>query len=90
MQIRGFIRAATLQEVEPGGDQVELSLSLQGVGRDQPRKVVVPFELLVADATIDPDDLAGRGFAADVEQDTTGRWIVAQLELAARVLRGPE
>ncbi len=90
MQIRGFVKIAALEEVEPGGDRVELWLGLQGVGRDQPRKVVVPFELLVADATIDPDDVAGRGFAAEVEQDATGRWVVSTLELAARVLRPAE
>ena len=90
MRIRGFVRTAVLQEVEPGGDRVELLLGLQGVGPAQPRQIVVPFEVLVADAAIDPDDVAGRGFAADVEQDAAGRWIVVRLELAARVLRPTE
>ena len=87
MQIRGVIRSAGLQEHPPGSECIELVLSVQGVSPGQPRKLVVPYEYLLRDTTLAPEDVKGRGFAALVSQDGTGRWIVEELSLASKVLR---
>jgi hypothetical protein len=90
MRIRGVVRTAELAEDPAGNDQVELVLGLQGVGRDQPRRIVVPFALLIADPSLDPDTVAGRGVEAEVELDGAGRWVVSRVAFAGRVLRPQE
>lgn len=87
MQIRGVVRAAELQEHPPGSERIELVLSVQGVAPGQPRRLVVPYEYLLRDTSLAPEDVQGRGFAALVSQDDSGRWIVEELALASRVLR---
>jgi hypothetical protein len=87
MRLRGVIRTAELQEFPPGSDQVELVLRVQGVGPGQPRLLVIPFPLLVADDSLDPDVIAGRGFDADAEQDDQGRWLISRIAFASKVLR---
>lgn len=89
MKLHGVIRTAELRESRP--DEVEMEVRVQGVAADQPRLLVLPFSLLINDPTLDADTVAGCGFEADVEQDADGRWIVAQIALARRILRpGPE
>jgi hypothetical protein len=90
MTLHGFIMSAELAEETPGGDRVELTLRIQGVGPGQPRRIVVPYDLLLADPSIDAEDVVGRGFEAEVEQAGPSRWEVRSLSLAGRVLRPKE
>lgn len=88
MTIHGIVHQAALQEYPPGSERIELVISAQGVGPNMPRQFVVPYEALLGDASLDPDQIVGRGFEAEVEQDPEGRWIVARIGFASRrVLR---
>jgi hypothetical protein len=91
VRIRGIVRTATLEEDPPGSDQITMSIRVQGVRPEQPRLLLIPYELLLADPDLGPDEVQGKGFEAEVVEDETGRWIVAQIALASgRVLRPPE
>jgi hypothetical protein len=91
MQIRGIVRTATLQENPPGTDRIEMVLQVQGVGPGQPRRLVIPYELLLADPELDPDLMQGKGFQAEINHEAEGRWVVAQIAFATdRVLRPAE
>jgi hypothetical protein len=90
MLLRGIIQTAVLEENPPQSERIEMVLKVQGVGPTQPRTLVIPFELLVADETLEPESLAGRGFEAEVDQADDRRWIVARIALASRVLRSTE
>jgi hypothetical protein len=91
MRIRGIVRVATLQENSPGSDQIEMLIKVQGVRPEQPRLLVVPYELLVRDETLEPEHVQGKGFEAEVNEDPGGRWVVTEIEFATgRVLRAPE
>ena len=90
MRLRGVVRSAELQENPPGSDQIELALRLQGVGPGQPRLIVVPYTLLLQYESLDPDEVTGRGFEAEVGQDDQGRWMVAEIAFASKVLRPGE
>lgn len=90
MRLRGVVRSAELQEDPPGSDRIELALRLQGVGPGQPRLVVVPYTLLLQYESLDPDEVAGRGFEAEAAQDDRGRWVVSEIAFASRVLRPEE
>jgi hypothetical protein len=87
MQIRGVVRVAELQEHPPGSERIELVLSVQGVSPGQPRRLIVPYEYLLRETSLAPEDVQGRGFAAVVHQDEAGRWLVDELAFAAKVLR---
>ena len=90
MQIRGIVRAATLEENPPGTDQIEMVLRVQGVRPGQPRVLVVPYELLLGDESLDPDQVQGKGFEA-IAQESGGRWVVSWIALATgRASRRPE
>lgn len=88
MQIRGVIQSAELREL--GEDQVEMDVRVQGVGPGQPRRLVVPFALLVADPTLDAEAIGGHGFEALVEQEGAGRWVATEFRVAARRVLRPE
>jgi hypothetical protein len=90
MRIHGVVRTAELQEHPPGSDRVEMVLKVQGVGPQQPRTLVIPFDMLVADETLDPDLVGGRGFEAEVSLEDEGRWVVGEIRFASRVLRPKE
>ena len=91
MQLRGIVRTATLQENPPGTDQIELVLRVQGVKPGQPRVLVVPYELLLGDASLDPDQVLGKAFQAEAGEDSSGRWVVTTISVAgSRLLREPE
>jgi hypothetical protein len=91
MRLHGIVRAATLTENPPGSDRIEMVLRVQGVRPGQPRVLVVPYELLLGDESLDPDQVLGKGFQADALEDGTGRWVVGAIAMAAgRVLRGPD
>jgi hypothetical protein len=63
---------------------------VQGVGPGQPRRLVVPYALLLQDESLEPESVAGRAFDGEVEQDESLRWVVCSLVLASRVLRRPD
>lgn len=91
MRIKGIVRTGTLEENPPGSNRIELLLKVQGVGAGQPRALVVPYELLLGDTSLDPDEVGGKGFEADAEREAGGRWIVSWIALATgRVLRPPD
>ena len=91
MRIRGIVRTATLQENPPGTDQIEMLIRVQGVRPEQPRLLVVPYGLLLGDETLDPEQVQGKGFEAEVSEDSAGRWIVTEIAFATgRVLRAPD
>ncbi len=88
MRIHGIVQQAELEENPPGSDRIEMILWAQGVGPDKPRSIVVPFELLLQDPSLEPDQVRGHGFQARIEQDEEGRWIVEEIGFATgRVLR---
>ncbi len=90
MRIKGIVRSGTLEENPPGSDQIEMTLKVQGVGAGQPRTLVIPYELLLGDQSLDAEEVAGKGFEADAEEHG-GRWIVSWIALATgRVLRREE
>ena len=90
MLLHGFIMSAELAENPPGSERIELVLRIQGVGPGQPRRIVVPYDYLLTDPSIDGDDVAGRGFEAEVEQAGPLRWEVTRLTMAGKVLRPKE
>jgi hypothetical protein len=90
MRIKGIVRIATLQENPPDSDQIEMLIRVQGVRPDQPRLLVVPYDLLLSDLTLEPEQVQGKGFEAEVYEDPEGRWVVAEVAFATgRVLRPP-
>jgi hypothetical protein len=89
MRVRGIVQSAELAEDPGGSDRVEMILWVQGVGRDQPRRLVIPFELLLQDSSLDPENVCGHGFQAEVDEAEPGRWIIREVGFASgRVLRG--
>jgi hypothetical protein len=91
MRIRGIVRVATLEENPSGSDRIEMMIRVQGVRPEQPRLLVVPYELLLGDESLEPENVQGKGFEAEVNQDPKGRWVVADIAFATgRVLRAPE
>lgn len=89
MHLRGIVQTAVLEETTPGSGEIEMILRVQGVGAGQPRKLIIPFALLLQDESLDPDLVSGRAFEADVEPNEQ-RWIVSRIAFASRVLRKPE
>ena len=91
MRIRGIVRTAALEENPPSSDRIEMVLRVQGVKPDQPRVLVVPYEILLREESLDPDLVQGRGFEAEIAEEESGRWVVSEISFAlGRVLRGPE
>jgi hypothetical protein len=91
MRIRGIVRTATLEEDTAGSDRIEMVLRVQGVGPNQPRTIIVPYELLLADPDLDPDAIHGNGFEAEVDEAGPGRWVVSEIAFATGdVLLKPE
>jgi hypothetical protein len=90
MHLHGIIQTATLQEIPPESGNIEIVLRVQGVGPSQPRKITIPYALLLQDETLDPETIQGRGFDAEVDQDPDGRWVVSHISFASRILRPPE
>ncbi len=90
MHMHGIVMTATLEAVAGDADLVELHLAVQGVGPGQPRKVVVPMALLIAQPDIDPEAIAGHAFDAEVGQEGPKRWVVESISFAARRVLRPE
>jgi hypothetical protein len=90
MLIRGIIQSAEYAEDPPDSGQIEMLIRVQGVGRDQPRRLVIPMELLLENQALEPDSVRGRSFEAEVEQAPNGKWIVTRLGIAVKdVLERP-
>jgi hypothetical protein len=90
MQIRGIVMRAELVENPPGSDRIELVLWGQGVGPDKPRSIVVPYELLLQDPSLDAEQIRGHGFQAVISQDEEGRWVVDEISFATGNVLRPE
>jgi hypothetical protein len=91
MRIKGIVRVAELQENPPGTDQIEMLIRVQGVRPEQPRLLVVPYQMLLGDEMLEPEQVQGKGFEAEVNKDPDGRWLVAEIAFATgRVLRAPD
>ena len=91
MTLRGLIRSAELHQDPADENRVHLIAAVQGVGPGQPRKILIPFEILVAQEDLDPDTMAGRAFRAEVGAIENGLGIVLGIEVGpGRVLREPE
>ncbi len=87
MRIRGIVRVATLEDDPPGSDRINMLLRVQGVKPGEPRLLVVPYELLLGDESLDPEHVQGHGFEAEINEDPPGRWLVAEIAFASgRVL----
>jgi hypothetical protein len=90
MTLRGIVRTAELVENPPGSEAIEMRIQAQGVGPNQPRRFTVPYELLLADDSLDPELVQGHAFQADVAQNTAGTWVAESISFASRVLRPKE
>jgi hypothetical protein len=91
MRIRGIVRTATLEEDPPGSDRIHMVLRVQGVAPGQPRTLVVPYDLLLADPDLDPEAVPGKRFEAEVDEVEPGRWVVVEIAFATgQFLRPPE
>ena len=79
------------KRIRPARTRSRCCIRVQGVRPDQPRLLVVPYELLLGDETLEPEQVQGKGFEAEVNEDPGGRWVVAEIAFATgRVLRAPE
>ncbi|MBX6314255.1 MAG: hypothetical protein IRY99_15285 [Isosphaeraceae bacterium] len=91
MHLHGIVQTAELEENPPGSDRIEMVLRVQGVGPGQPRRLVIPFEMLLEDPSLEPETIAGHAFQAEVTEAEPRRWVVTAITFAARrVLREPE
>ena len=90
MILHGFVMSAELAENPPGSARIEMALRIQGVGPGQPRRIVIPYDVLLADPSIDGDDIVGQQ-ASRPKSSNLGpsRWDVRRISPGgARVLRG--
>jgi hypothetical protein len=90
MFLHGIIQRATLEETPPESGNLEIALKVQGVAPGQPRTLVIPYSLLLADESLDADLIQGHAFEAEVEEDLLQRWVVSRIAFASRVLRPRE
>jgi hypothetical protein len=90
MRLHGLVQSAELQERPPESGQIEMDLRVQGVGPGQPRRLVVPFSVLVADETLDPERITGCAFEAEVALDPQGRTVVSRITFSGKMLRPKE
>lgn len=91
MHIHGIVRSAELVEFERGGEAIDLVLKVQGVGPGQPRTIVVPYLLLLAEADLEPESVVAHAFRAEVVEEKPGRWVTTEIAFANnRVLRAKE
>ncbi len=90
MHLHGLIQTATLEENPPGSDRIEMTLRVQGVGPGQPRRLVIPFEFLLREPDLEPENIERRAFDAEVEPDGPDRWVVTRIAFAGQILRPKE
>jgi hypothetical protein len=82
--------SAELVEEPPESGRIEMHLRLQGVGAGQPRRIIVPYETLLSDATFDPDTVHGKAFQAEILEMEPGRWVVVAIGFGERRVLRPE
>jgi hypothetical protein len=88
VHLHGIVMSAELAENPPGSDIIEMTLRIQGVGSGQPRRVVIPFDLLLSNPSLEPELIAGHAFQAEVQEAFDKRWVVTEITFAdRRVLR---
>lgn len=88
MHLHGIVMTATLEPDPADPDLVEMHLLLQGVGPGQPRRIVVPMAILIAEPDIEPELVVGHAFEAEVEEVAPKRWVAEAIQFARnRVLR---
>ena len=68
MQIRGIVQGRSSWRIPRQRPDRDDPLG-PGVGPNKPRSIVVPYELLLQDPSLDPDQVQGHGFEAEIEQD---------------------
>jgi hypothetical protein len=90
MQMHGIVMTAELVEAPNDPNSVEVHLMVQGVKPGQPRRVVIPMSVLVAQPDIEPEAIRGHGFEAEVIEEGPKRWIVESIQFAARSVLRPE
>jgi len=89
--IKGFIQSAELLQDPASDDRVMMVARVQGVGPGQPRKILIPFEILIAQEDLDPETMAGRAFMGSYEQVIEATALINYIEVGpARILRRPE
>jgi len=89
MRLHGIVQSAHLEENPPGSDTIEMVLRVQGVGPGHPRAIVLPFERLLQDPTLDPETVQGHAFEAEVDRVGGARWVVAEIQFAERRILRP-
>ena len=90
MRIRGIVRVATFEENPPGTDRIEMLIKVQGVGPSSRGSWWFPMSSCLG-RFLEPEHVQGKGFEAEVNEDSDGRWIVEEIAFATgRVLRAPE
>ncbi len=87
MHLKGIIQSAVLEEEPPESGNIQMVVRVQGVGPGQPRRLIVPYDLLLQDEDLEPDAVTGRAFEAEAETDSSQRWVVTTIAFAGRVLR---
>lgn len=91
MTIKGFIQSADLLQDPASDDRVMMLARVQGVGPGQPRKIIIPFEILVAQDNLEPETMAGRAFQGSYDEVVEGTALITFIEVGpGRVLRRPE
>ncbi len=89
--IRGIVMSADLVENPPGSDSIEMHLRLQGVGPTAPRRIVIPFSMLINDESLEPESVAAHAFEADIEEVEPKRWVASRITFTAKgILRSSE
>ena len=91
MTLKGFIQSAELVEDTSGPDRVMMIARVQGVGPGQPRKILIPFEILIIQDELDVEQMAGRAFRAECSGVENAFGLVIAIEVGpARVLRNAD
>jgi hypothetical protein len=91
MTLKGFIQSAELVEDTSGADRVMMIVRVQGVGPGQPRKILIPFEILIVQDDLEAETMGGRAFRAECSGVENAMGMVTAIEVGpSRVLRNPD
>lgn len=91
MTLKGFIQSAELVEDTSGPDRVMMIVRVQGVGPGQPRKILIPFEILIVQDDLEAETMGGRAFRAECSAVENALGMVTAIEVGpSRVLRNPD
>jgi hypothetical protein len=81
---------ADLVEDPNDPEAVEVHLMVQGVRPGQPRRIVIPMAVLLAQPDIEAETIRGHGFEAEVVEEGPKRWVVETIQFAARRVLRPD